>query len=81
GVVMSQLKPDEIYNHVKSLRYDLSDGIFISCTNLPTISNIAQLEEELRVPIISSNTSTIWKAIRKLGITLKITGYSKLLEV
>ena len=81
GVVMSQLNPDEIYNHVKSLRYDLSDGIFISCTNLPTISNLEQLEEELKVPIISSNTSTIWKALKKMGTTLRITGYGKLLEV
>jgi len=80
GVAMSRLNPEEIFNHVKSLRYDLSDGIFISCTNLPTISNIAQLEDELKMPIISSNTSTIWKALRKMGSTLRITGYGKLLE-
>jgi len=80
GVAMGRINPEEIYRFVKSLRYDLSDGIFISCTNLPTISIIAQLEDELKVPVISSNTSTFWKALRKIGSTLRIMGYGKLLE-
>jgi maleate isomerase len=80
GVAVGYINPEELDRLIKSLEYDRSDGIFISCTNLPTISSIALLEDELNVPIISSNTSTIWKALRKMGSSLRIRGYGKLLD-
>lgn len=44
------------------------DGVFISCTNLLTMECITQLEDELGVPVISSNQATLWAGLRLLGL-------------
>ena len=56
---------------------DSEDIVFISCTNLPTISLIQKLEEELQRPIVTSNQASLWAALRGSGIT-GIEGYGEL---
>lgn len=65
---------------VMSLDYKAADGIFISCTNFPTIKIIEKLENNLGKPVVSSNTATLWAMLRKCGALIKIKGYGKLLE-
>lgn len=48
------------------------DGIFISCTNFRTAEIIEVLEEELQQPVISSNTTSLWLALRTIGIKDKL---------
>jgi len=55
------------------------DALFISCTNLPTYDVIAQLEAELRIPVISANQVTMWAALRRLG-TRAVGPYQALLD-
>jgi len=69
-----------IYELVKKLNHERSDGIFISCTNLPTIGIIEKIEKELRKPVVSSNTATLWAMLRKINISEKIRGYGKIME-
>ncbi len=57
-----------------------AQGIFISCTNFKTIEVIGQLEKELKVPVISSNTATVWAMMRKVGVQRALKGYGKLLS-
>ena len=66
---------------VTSLKHENADGVFISCTNFPTIRIIQKLEDMLKKPVISSNTATLWLMLRKLAISTKIKGYGKLLEL
>ena len=40
-----------------------SDGLFLSCTNLRTLQIIELLEEEIGIPVISSNQATIWATL------------------
>ena len=65
---------------VLSLSHKEADGIFISCTNLPTINIIEELETILKKPVISSNTATLWAMLKKIAVPIKIKGYGKLLE-
>jgi maleate isomerase len=44
-----------------------ADALFISCTNLPTYDVIPQLEEELRMPVLSANQVTMRAALRRIG--------------
>ncbi|MFD7510052.1 decarboxylase [Streptomyces sp. NPDC059853] len=46
---------------------DAPDALFISCTNLATYDVIPQLEAELRIPVLSANQVTVWKALRMIG--------------
>jgi maleate isomerase len=56
-----------------------ADALFISCTNFRTLEVINYLEETLQIPVISSNTSTAWLALRTLGIRDSIN-YGRLLR-
>jgi maleate isomerase len=65
---------------IKRLRSDEADGIFVSCTDLPTIEIIGTLEKALGKPIISSNTASLWAMLERCGVSAKIQGFGKLLE-
>lgn len=72
--------PETVKNLVfKSDKYE-ADAIFISCTNLPSLTLIQGLEKKFRKPIITSNQATFWNCLRTMGIEEKIYGYGELLE-
>lgn len=64
---------------VEESRQGRPEALFISCTNLPTYDVIAQLEAELRIPVISANQVTMWAALRRLG-TRAVGPYQALLD-
>jgi len=80
NIKIGKLSGQDAYKLVMELRYDEADGIFISCTNFPTVESIESLEEELRKPIISSNTATLWAMLKKCGVSVEIRNFGKLLE-
>jgi maleate isomerase len=41
---------------------------------------IQALEESLKVPVVTSNTVTLWGILRLLGVTEPIGGYGRLLS-
>lgn len=45
-----------------------AEAVVVSCTNLPTFGVVADLEDELGVPVVSANLATMWAALRRLGI-------------
>ena len=44
------------------------DAVFVSCTNLLVLDQIARLEEELGLPVVTSNQASLWAALRRLGV-------------
>ncbi|MEM2988879.1 MAG: aspartate/glutamate racemase family protein [Candidatus Bathyarchaeia archaeon] len=77
---IGRVKSEVVHDLVMNLDRDKADGIFISCTNFPTIKVIKDLEKRLKKPVISSNTATLWAMLKKIGISMKIKGYGELLE-
>ena len=57
-----------------------ADALFISCTALPVLSILDELEKKLNKPVLSSNQALIWDTIRSIGYKSPIKGYGKLLE-
>jgi maleate isomerase len=45
-------------------RLEHADAVFISCTNLKSMDQLARLEAELGIPVISSNSATLWLGLR-----------------
>lgn len=80
NIKIGKIDKQTVLDLVLSLRHKEADGIFISCTNLPTINVIKELEDRLKKPVISSNTATLWAMLRKCGISINLIGYGKLLE-
>ena len=70
--------PHITYRLVKSLNIANADCIFISCTNFRTLEIINPLEEDLNIPIITSNQATFWYTFKKLGIPCKNELFGKL---
>lgn len=58
-----------------------ADAILISGTGLPTVGIVERLERDLGKPVVTSQTATLWYAIRTLGITKPVAGYGRLLEL
>ncbi len=56
-----------------------ADAVFISCTNLPSLTIFDRLEREIGKPVITSNQATFWQCLRTIGSRLKIAGYGRLL--
>jgi maleate isomerase len=44
------------------------DGVFVSCTNLPTYDVIGPLERELGRPVLTANQVTMWAALAAAGL-------------
>jgi len=71
--------PERVMELVEEVVGD-SDGVFISCTNLPVVPLIGELESRLSRPVVTSNQASIWAALRVLRHR-GVDGYGKLLKV
>jgi maleate isomerase len=64
GEDLHKYSPAKTESLAFSVNSDEAQGIFLSCTDLKTVTVIEALEEKLRKPVISSNTATLWKALK-----------------
>jgi len=80
NTVIGRQSQKVVYNLVKEVETAEAEAIFVSCTNLPTISVVEKLERELEKPVVSSNTATMWAMLREIGYWKEIRGYGRLLQ-
>ena len=57
-----------------------ADALFISCTALPALEILDEVEKKINKPVFSSNQTLIWDAIRSVGYKSPIEGYGKLFK-
>ena len=57
------------------------DAVFISCTNLLAMDQIAYLEHELKVPVTASNHCTLWAALTHMKVPLGGLELGRLFEL
>ena len=80
NIEIGRLDSQDAYELVMRLEHADADGVFISCTNFPTLDKIEELEDAIHKPVISSNTATFWAMLRRCGISIKIKDSGELLE-
>ncbi len=76
-----------IYEETEARAYQLgreadaanADAVLISGTGLPTAGIIARLERDLHKPVITSQSATLWHALRLAGVRKPIEGFGRLL--
>lgn len=56
------------------------DALLISCGNLKTTDLVAPLEEECKVPVVSSTPAALWYSVKTAGISGKSVGFGQLLS-
>ncbi|QXJ34050.1 maleate cis-trans isomerase family protein [Saccharolobus shibatae] len=83
NIKIGQVSPEETYNFainvLRNVKEDY-DGVFISCTNLRTFEILSKLEKEIKKPVISSNSATLWEILYKLNLNIKVKGLGQLFE-
>ena len=55
-----------------------ADALFVSCTALPALEIINEVEKKINKPVFSSNQTLIWDTIRSVGYKKSIKGYGQL---
>ena len=58
-----------------------ADALFISCTALPVLNIIDNLEKKLNKPVLSSNQTLIWDSLESIGKNNNVTGFGKLFNI
>ncbi|TLX98479.1 MAG: hypothetical protein E6K96_00420 [Thaumarchaeota archaeon] len=65
---------------VRSLDSKSADAVLISCAQMPSADVLDELEGETGLPVISTNTATLWAMMRRIRHANPITGYGSLLS-
>ena len=76
---IGKIDPKYLLEELTKMDTDNSEALFISCTALPALKIIHELENKIKKVVLSSNQVLIWDSIRSVGHDLSIEGYGKLL--
>ena len=67
--VVARIAPASILNAIQCFaEHSACDAVVVSCTNLRTIDIIAEAEEKVGVPVITSNQALAWDMLRLAGV-------------
>ena len=77
---IDKVTPRAIIDRVLENRDSIAncDAVFVSCTALRSMETIDHLENELDKPVVTSNASAIWAALRRLDIDGSDVGAGRL---
>jgi len=73
-----RITPEEVASLARRVNTDDADAVLLTCTDLSTLAVIKPLENELGKPVISSNSATLWYALRLCGIEDSVDSGGKL---
>ena len=79
-VDFARVDPKYLSEILTKLNMNDADALFVSCTALPALEIIDEVEKKISKPVFSSNQTLIWDAIRSAGYKLSVEGYGKLLR-
>jgi maleate isomerase len=75
---IAKVNPERVMDLARSVSSG-ADGVFISCTNLPTIGVIEIIEADLGIPVVTSNQASMWAALKGLRLG-GVEGYGTLMR-
>lgn len=79
GSDINSISDEEIRALVADVDHETADAIFVSCTDLPVLGLIDELERTHGKPVVTSNQATYWAAAKAGGVP-KVKGYGTLLR-
>ena len=77
---ISRVPPSAVYAHARAIDRPDAEALLICCTDFNTLDVIEPLEDALAKPVVTSNTATLWTALRAAGIEDRLEGYGRLLR-
>jgi maleate isomerase len=56
-----------------------AEALFVSCTALPALAVVAEIEARLGKPVVTSNQASIWAMRRLAGLNAPVAGFGRLM--
>ena len=75
---IGKVDPDHLFDALAQIDLFNSDALFVSCTALPILSIIKDLENKIGKIILSSNQTLIWDTLKQINFKDKVLGYGEL---
>ena len=79
-VDFARVDPKYLSEILTKLNISDADALFVSCTALPALAILDEVEKKINKPVFSSNQTLIWDTIRSVGYKSSVEGYGKLLK-
>jgi maleate isomerase len=78
---MARVTRDTIIEAVCQIDTPQTEALFVSCTALPAVAAIAEIEARTGKPVVTSNQASSWAMMRLAGIDHKPQGYGRLFDL
>ena len=75
---IGKIDPNYLFETLTNIDLSQSDALFISCTALPVLSLIKDLEKKIGKIVLSSNQVLIWDTLKQVDLKDQILGYGEL---
>ena len=75
---IGKVDPQYLFDVLVKQDLSKSDALFVSCTALPVLSIIDEIEKKLGKVILSSNQTLIWDTLKQVNNQNKVDGYGVL---
>ena len=75
---IGKVDPDYLLDVLAKKNLSNSDALFVSCTALPVLSIIKDLEKKTGKVVLSSNQTLIWDTLKQIDFKNEVEGYGEL---
>ena len=75
---IGKVDPQYLFDSLSKINISKSDALFISCTALPVLSLITELEKKINKVVLSSNQTLIWDTLKEINYNNKVDGFGEL---
>ena len=75
---IGKVDPEHLFDILAKIDLTNSDALFVSCTALPVLSIIKELEKKIGKVVLSSNQTLIWDTLKEINFKNKIEGFGQL---
>ena len=78
---IGKIDPNYLFETLVNIDLSQSDALFISCTALPVLSLIEDIEKKIGKIVLSSNQVLIWDTLKQVNLKDQILNYGELFKV
>ena len=75
---IGKVDPQHVFETLAKIDLSKSDALFVSCTALPVLSVISELEKKINKVVLSSNQTLIWDTLKEINFNNKVEGFGEL---
>jgi len=75
---IGKVDPEHLFDVLIKKDLSSSDALFVSCTALPVLSIIKDLEKKMGKIVLSSNQTLIWDTLKEINYNNKVEGFGEL---